>query len=93
MLLIVIPSLWLLVAAFFVILCRGAGRADGALAGHADVMLESTRVPASTEMINVRRSGVTLYEGEGPRGPRMRWSERARARAVRGREERSAARS
>ncbi len=83
MLLIVIPSLWLLVAAFFVILCRGASRADG--------VLEATRVPASTEMINVRRSGVTLFEGDGHRAPRMRWSERARARAVRGREERSAA--
>jgi len=78
MLLLLIPSIWLVLAAFFVILCHGAGRADS--------LVEAGCIPAGAETITVRRGALTVFESESPRTPtrpRMRWSERARARSAR----------
>jgi hypothetical protein len=78
MLLLLIPSIWLALAAFFVILCRGAGRADS--------FVEGGYIPAGAEAITVRRGALTVFESESARAarkPRMRWSERARARNAR----------
>jgi len=52
MLLILIPILWLAVAAFFVFVCRGAAQADSLMAS----------TPARTLTPTVRRGAVTLFE-------------------------------
>jgi hypothetical protein len=54
LLLIVIPSLWIAVVAFFVLLCRGAARADAVMMATASSMSTAPRV--------VRRGAVTVFD-------------------------------
>jgi hypothetical protein len=83
MLIILIPSVWLALMAFFVVLCRGAAHAD------ADALVMS-RVPSrSTAERSVRTNGaLVLFQGQRgrvPRQPRLGKSGPSKARGVRGR--------
>jgi hypothetical protein len=87
MLFILIPSIWLTLAAFFVILCRGAGRAD--------TLLEATHMPTGARASAVsHQPALVVFEDQRAgtlSDSRLRWSGRSRARGVRGRAGRCAA--
>jgi hypothetical protein len=63
MLIILIPAVWLSIAAFAVLLCRGAARAD-ALAPHSNA--ESGPEPL------LMRPGLVVYETQRGHDPRLR---------------------
>jgi hypothetical protein len=54
MLILLIPALWLTLVAFFVLLCRGAARADSEMLVPAN--------PAKTDIRLQRHGGLTLFE-------------------------------
>ena len=80
MLLLLIPLVWLAIAAFVVILCRGAA--------HADSLLASARTPTLAD-VHIRNGGALTVFGEeradAAPGRRPRWAGGPRARGVRGR--------
>jgi hypothetical protein len=80
LLLILIPTIWLALVAFVVLLCRGAARGDAA-------MLSSSEMPPSSMRL-VRSGALRLFE-EPPagysRGSRLRGEGVVRVRGVRGR--------
>jgi len=83
MLVILIPAVWLTLVLFFVIVCRGAARADALL------MAAPTRTRPP-----VRQGALVLFadhRGRTPRDPRLRRSAPLTVRGVRGRAGRCAA--